>query len=56
VARPVSLSIERWAAAPGAFTATATTRIDRAELGVTASRGLAGRYLTLTLDVRCVRT
>jgi polyisoprenoid-binding protein YceI len=54
VARPVSLTIEEWAAAPGAFTARATTRIDRTEFGVTAARGLAGRYLDLTLAIRCV--
>ena len=29
--------------------------IDRTEFGVTASRGLAGRYLDLVLDVRGVR-
>jgi polyisoprenoid-binding protein YceI len=33
-----------------AFTARATTRIDRTEFGVTAYRGLAGRYLDLTMD------
>jgi polyisoprenoid-binding protein YceI len=55
VKRPVTLSIEKLEMAPGSFTARATTRIDRTEFGVTASRGLAGRYLDLTLDVRCVR-
>ena len=55
VKRPVTLSVETLAVAPGSFTARATTRIDRTEFGVTASRGLAGRYLDLVLDVRCVR-
>jgi polyisoprenoid-binding protein YceI len=55
VKRPVTLSVDRLEVAPGSFTARATTRIDRTEFGVTASRGLAGRYLDLVLDVRCVR-
>jgi len=55
VARPVTLSIEQSAVAAGSFTARASTRIDRAEFGVTALRGLAGRYLDLTLEVRCLR-
>jgi polyisoprenoid-binding protein YceI len=55
VTRPVSLSIEQSAVSPGSFTARATTRIDRTEFGVTAYRGLAGRYLDLTVEVRCVR-
>jgi polyisoprenoid-binding protein YceI len=55
VARPVTLSIEQSAVAAGSFTARASTRIDRTEFGVTALRGLAGRYLDLTLEVRCLR-
>lgn len=55
VTRPVTLSIEESAVAPGSFTARASTRIDRTEFGVTASRGLAGRHLDLTLEVRCLR-
>jgi polyisoprenoid-binding protein YceI len=55
VTRPVTLSIEQSAAAPGSFTARAAARIDRTEFGVTASRGLAGRYLDLTVEVRCLR-
>ena len=53
--RPVSLLIEQIAVTPESFTARGTMRIDRAEFGVTAYRGLAGRYLDLTVDVRCVR-
>jgi len=36
--------------------ARASTRIDRNEFGVTACRGMAGRYLDMTIEVRCVRT
>ena len=56
VTRPVSLSIEQSAVSPGSFTARAATRIDRTAFGVTAYRGLAGRYLDMTVEVRCVRT
>jgi polyisoprenoid-binding protein YceI len=55
VTRPVTLSLETLGSSPGSFTARATTRIDRTEFGVTAQRGLAGRYLAITLDIRCVR-
>jgi polyisoprenoid-binding protein YceI len=71
ISRPVTLTLEEMtqqemtqqemtqpevpAADPASFAARATTRIDRTEFGVTASRGLAGRYLTVTLDIRCVR-
>ena len=54
VTRPVSLSIEHSAVSSGSFTARAATRIDRAAFGVTAYRGLAGRYLDMTVEVRCV--
>jgi polyisoprenoid-binding protein YceI len=55
VTRPVSLSIERYAASPRSFTVRATTRIDRTEFGVTPYPGLAGRYLDMSLEVQCVR-
>jgi polyisoprenoid-binding protein YceI len=55
VTRPVSLAVEPADVAARSFTVRATTRIDRTEFGVTASRGLAGRYLDLSLEVRCVR-
>jgi polyisoprenoid-binding protein YceI len=54
VARPVSLSIEQSAVSARSFTARATTRIDRTEFGVTASRGLAGRHLDVSLELKCV--
>jgi polyisoprenoid-binding protein YceI len=53
---PVSLSIEQSAVTPRSFNVHATTRIDRNEFGVTAYRGLAARYLDMTVEVRCVRT
>jgi polyisoprenoid-binding protein YceI len=55
ITRPVSLLVERVAIAPGSFTARGTMRIDRADFGVTAYRGLAGRCLDMTAEVRCVR-
>jgi polyisoprenoid-binding protein YceI len=55
VTMPVALSIEQSAVTPRSFNAHATTRIDRTEFGVTAYRGLAARYLDMTVEVRCVR-
>jgi polyisoprenoid-binding protein YceI len=54
-ARPVSLLIGQSAVEPGSFTVRATARIDRTEFGVTAYRGLAGRYLDMMVEVLCVR-
>lgn len=56
VSRPVSVLTEVTGADRQSFTARATVRIDRYDFGVTASRGLAGRYLDMTLEVRCVRS
>jgi polyisoprenoid-binding protein YceI len=53
--RPVRLPAEVSARPDGSFTARAAARIDRAEFGVTASPGLAGRYLDVSAEVRCVR-
>jgi polyisoprenoid-binding protein YceI len=55
VTRPVRLTVEQADVSPRSFTVRAATRIDRAEFGVTASRGLAGRYLDVTLEIRCLR-
>ncbi|HEY7145569.1 MAG TPA: YceI family protein [Streptosporangiaceae bacterium] len=55
VTRPVRLLIERVEVSAQAFTARASARIDRAEFGVTAARGLAARYLDITVEVRCER-
>jgi hypothetical protein len=55
VERPVQLTITGLEVSGAAFTASASARIDRAEFGVTASPGLAGRYLDLQLEIRCTR-
>ncbi|WP_049576444.1 YceI family protein [Streptomyces sp. SBT349] len=56
MSRPVTLEIERSDVAPDVLTARATARVDRTAFGVTASRGMAGRHLDLTLDIRCARS
>lgn len=56
LARPVTVSIELTAVSSRSFTARGLTRIDRTEFGVTAYPGLAGRYLDLSAEVRCVRS
>jgi len=53
--RPVTLTITRCEVSRGSFTARATARIDRTEFGITAARGLAARYLDLTMEVQCTR-
>jgi polyisoprenoid-binding protein YceI len=53
--RPVTLAVTRCELADGSFTARATTRVDRTEFGITAARGLAARYLDLTVEVQCIR-
>ena len=55
VSRPVSLSLGQVTVDGQSFTASATVRVDRTEFGVTAMPGLAGRYLDLTVEVRCTR-
>jgi polyisoprenoid-binding protein YceI len=55
VTRPARLSVTRCAVSPRSFSARATVRIDRTEFGITAARGLAGRYLDVTVEVQCVR-
>ena len=56
VTREVSVLAEVTDVSPRSFSARATVRIDRYDFGVTASRGLAGRYLDVTVEVRCVRS
>jgi polyisoprenoid-binding protein YceI len=56
VSRPARLSIVHSEVLADAFTVRATTQVDRTEFGVTAARGMAGRHIDLTLEVRCVRT
>lgn len=55
LSRPAKLSILRSEVLADAFTVRATTRVDRTAFGVTAARGMAGRHLDLTLEIRCVR-
>ncbi|MFJ6543305.1 YceI family protein [Streptomyces sp. NPDC091385] len=55
VSRPVRLSVVQLALFEGGFTVRATLRVDRTEFGVTASPGMAGRRLDLTVEARCVR-
>lgn len=52
---PVTLRIERFSYDAGSVTARAKARIDRTEFGITAQRGMAGRYLDLVIDARCTR-
>ena len=56
VTRAVRLQVTELTVAPGSFAARATARIDRTEFGVTAYRGLAGRYLDVSVEVQCTRT
>jgi polyisoprenoid-binding protein YceI len=55
VTRPVELSIDQLDVRPDAFTARASAAVDRTDFGVTASRGMAGARLHLTLEIQCVR-
>jgi len=55
VARPLTLHVHEISVAPEAFTACATTTVDRYEFGIVTKKGLAGRMLDLTVDVRCTR-
>jgi len=55
VSRPVRLEITEHSVATGEFTAETNIRIDRREFGITAGRGLTGRFLDVTARIRCVR-
>jgi polyisoprenoid-binding protein YceI len=55
VTQPVRLQVTRLAPDPTGFVVEAVTRIDRYAFGITASRGLAARYLRVTLHTRAVR-
>jgi polyisoprenoid-binding protein YceI len=54
-ARPVTVTVTRCEVSRGSFTVYATARIDRTEFGITAARGLAARYLNLTMEILCTR-
>lgn len=53
--RPVTLTVTSAEQAGAEVAVTATMHIDRFEFGLTAMRGLAGRYLDLELAAICVR-
>ena len=54
-ARPVTVTVTRCEVSRGSFTVYATARVDRTEFGITAARGLAARYLNLTMEIQCTR-
>ena len=57
VARPVSLAIQQCTTRPDmpeSLLVRAGTRIDRTDFGLTAARGLAGRYLQVALVILAV--
>jgi polyisoprenoid-binding protein YceI len=55
VSRPVRLAVTRADATADALSVRATTRVDRTAFGVTTARGMTGRWLDVTLDIRCAR-
>jgi polyisoprenoid-binding protein YceI len=54
VSRNIGLRVGQVSVSPAAFAARGAVRIDRTAFGVTGMRGLAGRYLDITVEVRCV--
>lgn len=56
VEQPVTLQVVATDVGADRFSARATTRVDRMQFGVTATPGMTGRYLDLTLEVTCVRS
>ncbi|HEY2550198.1 MAG TPA: YceI family protein [Streptosporangiaceae bacterium] len=55
VSQPVSLVIGDFDGSGQSFSANGTTRLDRTSFGLTAMRGLAGRFLDISIRVSCVR-
>jgi polyisoprenoid-binding protein YceI len=55
VTRPARLTITRVAADGEVLVVDAETRVDRVALGITATRGLAARYLRVSVHARIVR-
>ena len=55
VSRPVTLVIESVEAAGAGFRAQAAARIDRYAFGVTAAKGMAARYLDISLTAVALR-
>lgn len=52
----VPLAVEEITVVPGGFLALATARVDRYAFGVSAYRGLAARFLDVTVEVTCLRS
>jgi polyisoprenoid-binding protein YceI len=55
VTRPARLSIIRVSVDGDGFVVDAETRVDRIAFGITATRGLAARYLRVSVHARIVR-
>lgn len=55
VSQPVRLVVDEFDGKPQSFTARGRTRIDRTSFGLTAMRGLAGRFLDITVRLSCVQ-
>jgi polyisoprenoid-binding protein YceI len=51
VTRPVDLDLSLEQAGPGSFTVRTTRRIDRYDYGITTAKGMAGRYLDVSIVV-----
>lgn len=56
VEAPLELLVEELQERSGVLTVRATTRIDRYAHGVTAGKGMAGRWLKVTLDAVATRS
>ncbi|WP_240519368.1 YceI family protein [Amycolatopsis antarctica] len=54
VTRPVELAIRHAESGVDGLTVRADTRIDRTDFGLTAQKGMTGRYLDLTLHLAAV--
>lgn len=56
VASPIRLDVQQLSADAEGLRTRASVRIDRTEFGVTASRGMTGRYLDMVLDIVAARS
>jgi polyisoprenoid-binding protein YceI len=55
VTRPVRLAVTTFEASRQSLTVRANAHVDRFDFGVTASPGLAGRHLEMSVEVQCLR-
>jgi polyisoprenoid-binding protein YceI len=53
--QPVALDVAEVTANNGTLTARASCRIDRYEFGIEAMRGMAGRHLTMSIEINAKR-